>query len=131
MDFLWAAGLQSAFFLMVSVVFILVTGIIIFAIVKVIAEWNQNNYSPKLQVSASIIAKRIHVSHHPAHTGADAMHWTGHTFYYVTFQEDNGNRRELRVNGKEYGMLAEGDHGILTFQGTRYLGFERIMSSGV
>ncbi|MBO5258463.1 MAG: DUF2500 family protein, partial [Clostridia bacterium] len=25
-----------------------------------------------------------------------------------------------------YGMLVEGDKGYLTFQGTRYLGFERI-----
>nr|WP_330380884.1 DUF2500 family protein [Anaerobutyricum hallii] len=29
------------------------------------------------------------------------------------------------VYGKEYGMLAEGDEGKLTFQGSRYLGFER------
>lgn len=27
--------------------------------------------------------------------------------------------------GGEYGMLAEGDFGDLSFQGTRYLGFER------
>ena len=33
---------------------------------------------------------------------------------------------ELRMNGYEYGMLVEGDKGKLTFQGTRYLGFERV-----
>ncbi|MBS7238901.1 MAG: DUF2500 family protein, partial [Acetatifactor sp.] len=27
--------------------------------------------------------------------------------------------------GEEYGMLAEGDCGKLSFQGTRYLSFER------
>lgn len=32
---------------------------------------------------------------------------------------------EFRVSDKEYGMLAENDIGRLTFQGTRYLGFER------
>jgi hypothetical protein len=32
---------------------------------------------------------------------------------------------ELRVDGEEYGLLVEGDQGLLTFQGTRYLGFER------
>ena len=32
---------------------------------------------------------------------------------------------ELRVNGREYGMIAEGDRGKLTFQGSRYLDFER------
>ena len=32
---------------------------------------------------------------------------------------------EFHVSGLEYGMLAEGDTGSLTFQGTRYLSFER------
>ena len=32
---------------------------------------------------------------------------------------------ELQLSGTEYGLLAEGDQGELSFQGTRYLGFER------
>ena len=32
---------------------------------------------------------------------------------------------EFLVSGTEYGMLAEGDSGELTFQGTRYLNFQR------
>ena len=50
-----------------------------------------------------------------------------HTFttYYVTFQVESGDRIELRLSGTEYGQLAEGDTGRLSFQGTRYLGFER------
>lgn len=47
------------------------------------------------------------------------------TRYYVTFQVDSGDRMELPMTGSEYGMLAEGDVGKLTFQGTRYLSFER------
>ena len=35
------------------------------------------------------------------------------------------DRMELRLSGTEYGQLAEGDTGRLSFQGTRYLGFER------
>lgn len=31
----------------------------------------------------------------------------------------------MNVSGQEYGMLIEGDHGKLTFQGTRYLEFQR------
>ena len=50
-----------------------------------------------------------------------------HTFttYYVTFQVESGDRMELTVSGPDYGMLVEGDIGKLSFQGTRYLGFER------
>lgn len=47
------------------------------------------------------------------------------TSYYVTFQVDSGDRMELSVSGSEYGVLAEGDKGQLTFQGTRYLTFDR------
>jgi len=32
---------------------------------------------------------------------------------------------EFSVSGSEYGMLAEEDTGKLTFQGTRFLSFER------
>ena len=46
--------------------------------------------------------------------------------YYVTFLVESGDRIELCVSGTEYGMLVEGDTGRLTFQGTRYLSFERI-----
>ena len=53
------------------------------------------------------------------------MHTTHSTWYYVTFEVESGDRIELGVNGTEYGMLVEGDYGKLSFQGTRYLGFER------
>ena len=45
--------------------------------------------------------------------------------YYVTFQVESNDRMEFEVSGTEYGMLAEGDSGELTFQGTRYLNFRR------
>ena len=45
--------------------------------------------------------------------------------YYVTFQVESGDRMELTVSGSDYGMLVEGDIGKLSFQGTRYLGFQR------
>ena len=32
---------------------------------------------------------------------------------------------ELSVAGKEYGQMVEGDVGELSFQGTRFLGFDR------
>ena len=55
------------------------------------------------------------------------MHHTSHsTTYYVTFQVESGDRMELHVTGQEFGLLVEGDQGKLTFQGTRYLGFERM-----
>ena len=103
------------FGVMFTLVFVLVIGTFVVTAVRGISQWNKNNNSPRLTVSATIVAKRTNVTHH---------HHTS-TTYYVTFQVDSGDRMELQVDGTEYGMLIEGDRGELSFQGTRYLGFER------
>ena len=109
------------FGVMFTLVFILVFGIIIVTIVRGIGQWNKNNHSPRFTVPATVVSKRTNVLHH------HHDHHTHHsTNYYVTFQVDSGDRMELHMTGQEYGMLVEGDKGYLTFQGTRYLGFERI-----
>ena len=117
----------SVFQIMFTLVFILVVGMFIVIAVKGISQWNKNNQSPRLTVPATIVAKRTNVSHHHHHNhGGTGMHHTTHsTTYYVTFQVESGDRMELHVAGHEFGMLIEGDRGMLSFQGTRYLGFDR------
>ena len=105
----------------ITVIFVLVVGGIILTVVRGIWTWSKNNASPRLTVSAQVVTKRTQVSHHHHQ---DSMHHTS-TSYYATFQVESGDRMEFSVSGSEYGMLAEGDQGNLTFQGTRYLGFER------
>ena len=55
----------------------------------------------------------------------NGRHTSTSTSYYATFQVESGDRMEFLINGREYGLLVEGDRGRLSFQGTRYLGFER------
>ena len=105
-------------------VFVLVLGSIIVTLIRGVGEWNKNNQSPKLTVPATVVAKRSDVHRYPVSTGnVQTMHTS--TYYYATFQVESGDRMELAVSGAEYGMLAEGDRGMLTFQGTRYLNFRR------
>lgn len=117
----------TIFGIMFTIAFVLAIGIFVFAIVKGINQWNKNNHSPKLTVPATIVAKRTNVSrhHHHNHHGTGMHHASTSTTYYVTFQVESGDRMELHVAGHEYGLLIEGDRGMLSFQGTRYLGFER------
>nr|WP_325238028.1 DUF2500 domain-containing protein [uncultured Oscillibacter sp.] len=102
-------------------IFVIVIGTFIVTAVRGVGTWSKNNASPRLTVSAQVVTKRTQVSHHHHQ---DSMHHTS-TSYYATFQVESGDRMEFSVSGSEYGMLAEGDQGNLTFQGTRYLGFER------
>ncbi|SER24242.1 Protein of unknown function [Gracilibacillus ureilyticus] len=110
----------------IVIIFIIVIGGFIFSAVKGIGQWKSNEQSPKLSVPAVVKSKRtdisrrgnMHNDHHHSHT---------HTKYFVTFEFESGDRSEFHVSGKEYGLLSEGDIGTLTFQGTRYLEFERDM----
>ena len=117
MGFFLGGGFEVLFILM----FVLVFGMILFGIIRSISQWNKNNHSPKLSVAARVVSKREDVSHH---TSDDHMHTT-YTHYYATFEVESGDRMEFELRGNEYGLLAEGDLGKLTFQGTRYLSFER------
>lgn len=118
------------FNILFSIIFFCILGLIIYNIVKNISTWNQNNHSEKLTVPAKIVTKRTQVSQHQQPNAGDATGAHGFTVmsstsYYITFELENGERMELSVKGPEYGMLAEGDIGTLSYQGTRYLGFER------
>ena len=106
-------------FVIFFLIFIVITGfcIFIFATIirKGIKQVKQDNNSPILEVDAKVIAKRSRVS------GNNMIHQS----YYVTFEEESGKRMELRVEGSTFGLLVEGDFGKLTFQGSRFLNFER------
>ncbi len=105
---------------MFFIVFFLVIGVFVITFVRMIGEWISNNNSPRLTVEATIVTKRDQVHRHTSNGHTHRSH-----SYHVTFQFESGDRMELRVPGHEYGLLVEGDVGKLTFQGTRYLCFER------
>lgn len=111
--------MEIAFLLM----FLLVFGVFISTAVRGIFQWGKNNSSPRLTVPVTVVTKRTDVSRH--RHGGHHTHYSASTTYYVTFQVESGDRMEFTVDGSEYGMIVEGDVGKLTFQGTRYLGFER------
>lgn len=113
------------FQLMFTLVFLLVIGMFVVILVKNISEWNKNNHSPRITVPATVVAKRANVSRHRSNGAGGHHHYHTSTNYYVTFQVESGDRMELHMAGHEFGLLVEGDRGNLTFQGTRYLGFER------
>lgn len=115
----------GGFFSIFYIVFFLILGLIIFAIVSNIKRWHKNNNSPRLTVEASVVTKRMSTSHHDHHNVDNSVSTSYSNYYYATFQFESGDRMELGVSGDEFGMLVEGDVGKLTFQGTRYISFDR------
>lgn len=86
---------------------VIIVGILLFHIIR-------NRRSPKLTVEATVVSKR------KLQTNGSASH------HFVKFQVESGDCIELYMAETDCRKLLEDDFGKLTFQGTRYLGFEKI-----
>ena len=102
------------FFIPFFLMFALVFGLIVATLFKSAKQNHKNNNSPRVTSQAVIVAKRTHVRGDHAHTT-----------YFATFQFESGDRLELMIPYNQFGYLVEGDRGKLTFQGTRFVDFER------
>jgi len=102
-------------------IFIVLFFIVFFLIIgKNMTQWFKKENSPRLTVPAKIVDMRRKTHHHHS----NGHHHHSHT-YHITFEVESGDRMELKVHRNEYGLLTVGESGMLSFQGTRYLGFER------
>lgn len=125
----------NIFFIVIAV---LVVGLFIFVLINMIGHrklfngvlrraadrMEQDDHAPRLTVTATVVSKRSNITVHH-HTSDSVYPHTSTTSYYATFQVPSGDRMELPVPATEYGLLIEGDEGDLTFQGSRFLRFDR------
>ena len=105
----------------VAIVIIAVTG------VKGFRQRRANDAAPVQEMAATVSGKRAPGSSalRPKAAEASGQGCATRTTYYAAFQTGDGNRMEFQVSQADYNRLAEGEQGTLTFQGTRYLGFQR------
>ena len=104
----------SIFPILFLFVFGLAFAMILSSLFKSAKENRSNNAAPRVTGDARVVAKRTHVRGDHAHTT-----------YFATFQFPSGDRLELEIPHSQFGYLVEGDNGKLTFQGTRFLEFQR------
>jgi Protein of unknown function (DUF2500) len=107
--------------ILIGLLFLVVIVGLLVAIVRAIGRWQYNNQQPVVSVQAQVVTKRTRVSGRRS----DGYRSRTSTFYYCTFEDQQGGRHEFKVAGQEYGQLVEGDLGTLTYQGSRYHGFKR------
>ena len=107
----------------ITVIFVVVIGSIAYQAITGLGEWSHNNSLPVQEMPAQVVSKRTEVS------GRRSSHSHSHgrirTHYFATFELKSGERAEFGISGSEYGLLVEGDQGMLAYQGTRYHGFQR------
>ncbi|OMC72441.1 hypothetical protein BK126_01585 [Paenibacillus sp. FSL H7-0326] len=111
-------GAPPLFSIIFTVIALVIGGTILYAIINGIRVWSNNNAAERMTEEARVLARRTYVSGGSGDSSA-------RTSYYITFERGDGQRTELQVKDEEYGLIVEGDRGILSYQGTRFLGFER------
>ena len=118
--------MDTVFPLLFLIVFIFILSMIIGSFVSGAKRQHKNDQSPRVTADATVVSKRMQVGQNRQSSGDnDMMRSYTYSKYFVTFEFESGDRLELPVDGSDYGLLVEGDTGKLSFQGTRYLGFQR------
>ena len=108
------------FFRLFEIAFVVVLiGVVVAVVVLAVVRSRKDSTSPVVVVPARLVAKRQSFSGN-----------SGTTRYFVTFELETGSRAEFGVDGPMYGQSAEGDFGQLSFQGTRFLWFQRQLGMG-
>jgi len=104
---------------------LLVIGGFIYVIIRGITNYSRNASQPVLTEHVRVIGKRTNVSSHVNTSNSNMNNRRTSTTYYVAFETDAGQRLELRMSGREYGIIMEGDIGNLMYQGEWFKGFDR------
>ena len=101
-----------------GIVAVVVLAVFATVIIKGVGAWSRNNASPVVTTMARVVTKRSE-----SYGGSGESR--ARTAYFATFETPAGERFELPVPARESGLIAEGDAGELTYQGTRFKGFTR------
>jgi hypothetical protein len=107
-----------------GIVFTLVVGTFLFIIIKGLKSWISNNAAEMINKRCKVVGKRTEVWGGSGDSSAN-------TNYYITFEFEDSTRIELYVRANHYGLIAEGDQGELTYQGTRFKEFIRLKDKGI
>jgi len=111
----------------IGVIAVIVIGTFLYRAIRGGMQWSANEKASQLTQRATLVTKRTKVaSHNYESTGSGAHGHSNYTSYYVTFEFDDRSRMEFKIKENDYGIFAESDAGYVTYQGTRFLGFERI-----
>lgn len=120
--FFTTAGMGPVQILMMVVPIVVIVALIAGTAAANLRRWHKNNTAPQQELKARVAEKRTSVG------GRDEGQVIAPGYacwYYATFEVENGDPLELELTEQQYGRMNEGEEGILTVQGTRYLGFEK------
>lgn len=121
---------MKGFDLQMEIMLVLIIAIFTAIFFRCIFEWTINKCSAMESVDAFVVAKQQGMIQQQIPNAGDATGGHGFTlqeqpWYKITFRMTDSTEKEFNVDNKSFRELKEGEKGILTYQGTRYLGFKK------
>ena len=116
--------------LQMEIMLVLIIAIFTAIFFRCIFEWTINKCSAMESVDAFVVAKQQGMIQQQIPNAGDATGGHGFTlqeqpWYKITFRMTDSTEKEFNVDNQSFRELKEGEKGILTYQGTRYLGFKK------
>ena len=121
---------MKGFDLQMEIMLVLIIAIFTAIFFRCIFEWTINKCSAMESVDAFVVAKQQGMIQQQIPNAGDATGGHGFTlqeqpWYKITFRMTNSTEKEFNVDNQSFRELKEGEKGILTYQGTRYLGLKK------
>lgn len=121
---------MKGFDLQIEIMLVLIIAIFTAILFRCIFEWTINKCSAMESVDAFVVAKQQGMIQQQIPNAGDATGGHGFTlqeqpWYKITFRMTDSTEKEFNVDDQSFRELKEGEKGILTYQGTRYLGFKK------
>ena len=121
---------MKGFDLQMEIMLVLIIAIFTAIFFRCIFEWTINKCSAMESVDAFVVAKQQGMIQQQIPNAGDATGGHGFTlqeqpWYKITFRMTDSTEMEFNVDNQSFRELKEGEKGILTYQGTRYLGFKK------
>lgn len=121
---------MKGFDLQIEIMLVLIIAIFTAIFFRCIFEWTINKCSAMESVDAFVVAKQQGMIQQQIPNAGDATGGHGFTlqeqpWYKITFRMTDSTEKEFNVDNQSFRELKEGEKGILTYQGTRYLGFKK------
>lgn len=121
---------MKGFDLQMEIMLVLIIAIFTAIFFRCIFEWTINKCSAMESVDAFVVAKQQGMIQQQIPNAGDATGGHGFTlqeqpWYKITFRMTDSTEKEFNVDDQSFRELKEGEKGILTYQGTRYLGLKK------
>lgn len=106
---------------MESIISMILPLVFYYAIFRFIKNALSGGVARRRTVEALIVKKRMSCDRH--HHGVEVYKNHERTNYFVTFQLEKTDRIELQVKESQYDLLFDGERGMLTYRGKRFIRF--------